>query len=52
MSHARPESDLRDTLVNHRESFETLAGHDDDEIAQIFGEYPLELLDELTEDDG
>lgn len=48
---ARPESDLRDTLADHREAFETLAEHDDGEIAQLFGEYPLELLDELTEDE-
>lgn len=48
---ARPESDLRDTLADHREAFKTLTEHDDDEIARLFGEYPLDLLNELTEDE-
>lgn len=45
------ESSLQGTLVEHREAFETLVEHDDNEIAQLFGEVPLDMLAELEGDD-
>ncbi|WP_248908189.1 hypothetical protein [Halocatena marina] len=43
------ETDLRSSLLKHREAFETLAEHDDGEIAELLGEFPLELIDELPD---
>lgn len=42
-----PNDELRELLVEHRETFEILADHDDDEVAELLGEFPLELIDEL-----
>lgn len=52
MSHAtHPDGELRTFLDEHREAFEILSDHDDDDIAELFGEFPLELLDTLEADD-
>lgn len=40
------DGELRAFLDDHRESFETLTGHDDEEVAELFGEIPLQLLEE------
>lgn len=43
----QPDEALQTCLDEHREAFETLADHDDDDIAELFGVFPLELLHEL-----
>lgn len=44
------DGDLRSFLVEHRKAFEILAEHEDDDIAELFGEFPLQLLEENEEE--
>lgn len=51
MSQAQPpDGDLQAFLVEHREAFETLTAHDDEKVAELFGEVPLQLIDDQGEE--